>query len=153
MAIYLVQHGVSLPKETDPERGLSQEGKDKVALIAEVAASYKVSVTQIFHSGKKRARETAEIFEAHLKPINGVAGRIGLSPMDDVSEFAKELDSEADTMFVGHLPFMERLVSQLTTGSDDFRPFKFQNGGIVCIDRDDADGLYYVKWALMPIIN
>ncbi len=40
MAIYLVQHGKSLSKDIDPEKGLSEEGISEVQRIAEVAAGY-----------------------------------------------------------------------------------------------------------------
>ncbi len=153
MAIYLVQHGLSLAKETDPERGLSQTGVDQVKLIAGVAADYAIEVKRIFHSGKKRARETAEVFAEALQPVDGILEITGISPMDDVIAFASTIDSASNAMFVGHLPFMERLVSQLTTGSAEYRPFKFQNGGIVCLDRDDREEYFYVKWALMPNIT
>lgn len=51
MAIYLVQHGKSLPKEVDPEKGLSAEGLAEVRRMAEVAKGYRVVVSQILHSG------------------------------------------------------------------------------------------------------
>lgn len=153
MAIYLVQHGVSLPKEDDPERGLSVEGIKKVRLIAEVAAHYNVRVERIVHSGKKRAEQTAEIFATALEPSGGISARGGLAPMDDVETVAAELFPGSNMMLVGHLPFMERLVSLLTTGSAEFRPFKFQNGGIVCLNRDNDDERWYVQWALMPNIS
>ncbi len=38
MALYLVQHGRSLPKEKDPEQGLSGEGIAEVERIAGVGA-------------------------------------------------------------------------------------------------------------------
>jgi phosphohistidine phosphatase len=47
---------------------------------------------------------------------------------------------------------MERLVSRLTTGSAEHTVFKFQNGGIVCLDRA-VEGRWYIKWALMPKIG
>ena len=72
MGLYLVQHGKSLPKEIDPEKGLSDEGIAEVRRIAQVAAGYCCQVAQIGHSGKKRARQTAEIFASHLKPPKGV---------------------------------------------------------------------------------
>jgi len=153
MSIYLVQHGLCLPKDIDPSRGLSDEGMKKVGMIAEVAAGYKVQADSIMHSGKKRAKQTAEIFAAALKPSGGVFVRKGLAPMDDAGKVAMELDPASNMMLVGHLPFMERLVSQLTTGSTEHRPFKFQNGGIVCLDRDDPKEKWYVKWALMPDIS
>jgi len=53
-------------------------------------------------------------------------------------------------MLVGHLPFMERLVSCLITGSPDKSIIKFQTGGIVCLDQIEKNGSWYIKWALMP---
>ncbi len=56
-------------------------------------------------------------------------------------------------MYVGHLPFMERMASYLTTGNPDLKIFKFQNGGIVCLDKDENDQYWYIKWALMPDVS
>ncbi len=153
MAIFLVQHGVSRPKEEDPQRGLSAEGERKVRLIAEVARNYRIEVERIEHSGKRRAEQTAEIMAEELAPPGGASARQGIAPLDDVVPVAGELEPGSNTMLVGHLPFMERLVSQLATGTTDFRPLKFQNGGIICLDRDEDHPNWYVKWALMPDIG
>ena len=59
MAVFLVQHGQSLPKDLDPERGLSEAGMADVKRIAEVAKGYRVQVASIAHSGKTRVRQTA----------------------------------------------------------------------------------------------
>ena len=72
MAIYLVQHGKSLSKEQDPEKGMSANGVQETERIAEVAAGYKIDVKRIIHSGKKRALQTAEIFGRYLVPAEGV---------------------------------------------------------------------------------
>ena len=69
MALYLVQHGKSLPKDVDPDQGLSEEGVTETKRIADVAASYGVNVSQIKHSVKTRAHKTAEIFAAALNPV------------------------------------------------------------------------------------
>ncbi|MCJ7772188.1 MAG: hypothetical protein MUP22_03525, partial [Desulfobacterales bacterium] len=45
-----------------------------------------------------------------------------------------------DVMLVEHLPFMERLTAYLITGSFEKPVFKFQNIGIVCLDKDQATG-------------
>jgi phosphohistidine phosphatase len=153
MALYLVQHGKSLPKDIDPEQGLSEEGIEKVTLIAGVARNYHVRVTKILHSGKKRAARTAAILAAALMPPQGVSESGGLNPLDDVSALAPQLDSGEHLMLVGHLPFMERLVSLLTTGEEHHTIFKFQNGGIVCLDRETDGGQWFIKWALMPEIG
>ena len=71
MTIYLVQHGLSLPKDEDRERGLSEAGIADVKRIAAVAKGYRVPVASIFHSGKKRARQTAEIFASALNCESG----------------------------------------------------------------------------------
>ena len=55
MSIFLVQHGQSLPKTEDPEKGLSDKGREQTLKIAQVAAGYGVNVSKIYHSGKKRA--------------------------------------------------------------------------------------------------
>jgi phosphohistidine phosphatase len=153
MALFLVQHGKSLPKDKDPKKGLSQEGIAETERIAQVAKGYAVGVSKITHSGKTRARQTAEIFEAALKLPGGVHESGGLSPLDDVTVFADTIDSTKDVMLVGHLPFMERLTAYLITGSAEKPVFKFQNSGIVCLDTDPATGSWVIKWALMPHIG
>ena len=129
MSIYIVQHGKSLSKEVDPKRRLSEEGKSEVKRISEVAKGYHINVSEIKHSGKQRARETAEIFGEALNPTNGVGEISGINPMDDIAPFAEQVNSQHNIMYVGHLPFMERLVSFLITGDMN------------------------IKWGLMPNIS
>lgn len=153
MSLYLVQHGKSLPKDKDPKKGLSQEGIAETERIAEVAKGYAIEVSKITHSGKTRARQTADIFEAALKPPDGIHESSGLSPMDDVTVFADTIDSTKNIMLVGHLPFMERLTAFLITGSFEKPVFKFQNSGIVCLDKAPATESWVIKWTLMPHIG
>lgn len=153
MALFLVQHGRSLPKEQDPDQGLSPEGRSEVERIAGVAAEHGVRVARIVHSGKKRAEETAWILAAALQPEAGVEGRHGLNPLDEVAELAPGFKSSENLMLVGHLPFMERLAGLLVAGSSDRLVVKFQNGGIVCLDQDPDRGFWFIKWTLMPKIG
>jgi len=152
MAIYLVQHAECLSKDQDPQKGLSELGTVNAKRIAEVAAGYNVPVTRILHSGKKRAHQTAEIFSSFLAPPEGVAATEGINPLDDVVPFGDHLESDADLMIVGHLPFMERLTAYLITASPEKPVFKFQNAGIVCLDRHPDSGSWVIKWGLMPNI-
>ena len=153
MALFLVQHGKSLPKDIDPEKGLSDEGISEVQRIAEVAAGYGCMVGKISHSGKKRAKQTAEIFASLLKPENGVEEIRGINPLDDVAALTGTLDAEDNVMLVGHLPFMERLTSYLIIGSTEPSVFRFQNGGIVRLDRKPDTQKWIIKWTLMPNIS
>ncbi len=153
MALFLVQHGKSLPKDEDPKKGLSKEGIAETKRIAEVAKGYNIHVSGITHSGKTRARQTAEIIASVLEPEGGIQESSGLNPMDDVTAFADKIDSTANCMLVGHLPFMERMTSFLITGSIERPVFKFQNSGVVCLDKYSTTQLWVIKWALVPNIG
>ena len=153
MALYLVQHGQSLPKDVDPDQGLSEKGVAETERIAGVAKNYQIKVGQIRHSVKTRARKTADIFASALNPTGGVKEVEGLKPMDDVAAFAASINPDTNTMLVGHLPFMERMTAYLVTGSIDKPVFKFQNSGIVCLAKDPETDSWVIVWTLMPKIG
>ena len=150
MALFLVQHGKSLPKEKDPDQGLSKEGLAETQSMAQIAAEKNIRVERIIHSGKKRALQTAEIFMRALEPEAGIIKGPGLAPLDDIASFASTLDSEEKIMVVGHLPFMERLVSHLVAGSADTPVIKFQNSSIVCLDMENESERWFIRWVQFP---
>ncbi len=151
MALFLVQHGKNLPKEADPDKGLSDEGIKEVENIAATARAHRIVIASVKHSGKKRAKQTAEIFDRALGSRGGVEEMEGLGPLDDVA--ALDVENLKDTMIVGHLPFMQKLVAYLVAGDAGKAPVvKFQNGGIVCLKYDEEDG-WYIAWSLMPHID
>lgn len=153
MALYLVQHGKSFSKNQDLEQGLTETGIDEVKLIVQVAKGYQVPVGTIFHSEKKRASQTAKIFSAALQSDKNIQQIPGIKALDDVQAFASTLSSADNNMYVGHLPFMERLTSYLVAGSIDLTVFKFQNGGIVCLEQNSDHETWFIKWTLMPHIS
>ena len=153
MALFLVQHGKSLSKDIDPDQGLSIEGIDEVERIATVAKEYSIKISKINHSTKTRARQTAKIFASALKPPGGIHEKSGLKPLDDVTAIADNIESKDNIMFIGHLPFMERLTAYLITDSVEKVVFKFQNSGIVCLDKDPDTLSWIIKWTLMPNIG
>ena len=153
MALFLVQHGKSLPKEKDPDQGLSREGLAETQVMAELAVENNVQVMRIIHSGKKRALQTAEIFMKALEPEAGIIKTPGLAPLDDVAAFSSNLNNEEDIMIIGHLPFMEKLVSYLVTGSADKPVVKFQNSGIICLDTEDISDPWFIRWAQYPRLD
>lgn len=151
MALFLVQHGLSLPKDQDPEKGLSKQGFEDTQRIADVAKSYGTPVSKIFHSGKKRARETALIFNETLEIKEPPEQIEGISPLDDVKAFSDKIDLKSGTMIVGHLPFLEKMVSYIITDNPDLKIYKFQNSGIVCLDHEQEN--WFIKWTLNPNIS
>jgi len=153
MALYLIQHGKSLPKDQDPDQGLSEEGIAETERMANLAKDHGVMVSQIRHSLKTRARQTAEIFARTLNPKQGIQETSGIKPLDDVAAYAAKIDPDENVILVGHLPFMERMTSYLITGSIDLTVFKFQNSGIVCLHKDAETQGWAILWALMPTVG
>lgn len=153
MALYLVQHGKSLPKDQDPRKGLSKEGASEVRRIAKVAGQYGVQVSVIVHSGKDRAAQTADILAKALKPGGGVRTMEGINPLDDVASIAAAVQISKDEMIVGHLPFLEKLIAYLITEKSAPLVFRMQNGGIVCLDYYPDSTQVVIRWALMPKIG
>jgi phosphohistidine phosphatase len=150
MPLYLVRHGEAYSETVDPDRPLTEAGRATVDGMAQLATAFKIPVSQILHSDKTRARQTAEILSKYLEPSAGVKEIQVIKPYDDVTVIVPELDAALNTMYVGHLPFMERLVSYLITGSQDKTVVKFQAGGMVCLDRVRKNDPWHIKWALMP---
>ena len=64
MYVYLVRHGEAKKEEQDPEQGLTDDGAGEVRKVAAYAEKIGVRVSQIFHSPKRRARETAALSAA-----------------------------------------------------------------------------------------
>lgn len=156
MALFLVQHGKSAPKTEDPQKGLSHLGREETLRLAPVAKGYAIPVKQVFHSGKPRALQTAQIYHDALSLETSLEPLAGINPLDDVRTFAATLDPGAGWMVVGHMPFMERLVSFLTTGDEETRVYAFQNSGIVCLDAVKTDGYewdWFIKWTLNPNVT
>src|SRR5262249_4440027 len=58
MHAYLVQHGKAKSAEGDPNRGLSDDGREEVTRIAEFLEDLRITISLIHHSGKLRAEET-----------------------------------------------------------------------------------------------
>src|SRR5262249_26840859 len=112
MQLYLVQHGAAKSEAEDPQRGLTAEATKTVEQMAQYLSQVTLHVDRIEHSGKERARQTAEIMGAHLHPAEGARQVAGLGPKDDFGPIYERLQNESKSlMIVGHLPNLSRLVS------------------------------------------
>ena len=153
MNIYLMQHGKPVPKEKNPDKPLSDRGRDDVRKIAAFLKKAGIQVETVFHSGKTRARQTAEIISFKINPGKESQKKEGLSPLDDVKAIAEEIKhGQKDFMIVGHLPHLGKLVSFLTTGSDSRQVMSFQQGGVVCLRTNDEELNWAIAWMLVPEI-
>ena len=150
MPLYLVQHGAAKTAAEDPQRGLTEEGQRTVERLAEFLFSLGLSLKRIEHSEKLRARQTAEILAARLRPAAGTKQMAGMAPNDDVEPMRARLEKESkNVMLVGHLPYLSRLVARLLGLEADRAVVQFQMGGVVRLDRD-VTGQWVVRWVLVP---
>ena len=149
MKLYLVQHGEAKSREEDPSRPLTDKGKSEVEKVAKYAARIGLKVNRIFHSGKLRALQTAEILAKYLKPTHGIEKADSLEPLANPKIWADRLkEIDENLMLVGHLPHLSKLTSLLLTGNTDIEPIKFRMGGIVCLERINRE-----NWKLIWIIT
>jgi phosphohistidine phosphatase len=150
MRLYIVQHAKAAGKEVEPERSLTDEGRDEAERMAFFIKGLGLSVGYLWHSGKKRAVETAEILSEAFHIENPMNARDGLGPNDDVERIEKEISSvEQDVIIVGHMPFLSRLASKLLCGAETAGMVTFKNAGIVCLRRDE-ENRWHVDWAVTP---
>jgi phosphohistidine phosphatase len=144
--IYLAQHGLALDKKIDPERPLSEQGIAQTRTVAEQLQQANINVTRIFHSGKLRARQTAEIF-ASVLAVDVLASTAGFSPNDDVKQTVSRLTFD-DALYIGHLPHLDKLVSLLVSGDEASDVLMFQNSAVVCLEKDTSKDNYSIRWYL-----
>lgn len=148
MRLYLMQHGAARSKEEDPDRPLTDAGRGEVERVVAVAERAGVKVDVALHSGKTRARQTAEILAGALGPARVEAVDV-VSPLDDPAELGGRLEeSEAPTAVVGHLPHLARLAGLLLAGDPEREPVAIVNAGLVCLERDE--GTWRLRWAVTP---
>jgi phosphohistidine phosphatase len=150
MRLYLLQHAEAKREQEDPNRDLTEKGRADITKVAKHLESLGLKVSQVFHSGKTRARTTAEILAARLKPVKGVSETDGLAPLDDPKVWAERASNlMEDVALVGHLPHLARLAGLLLCGEAEKSAVNFHMGGVVCLNRTDA-GTWGLEWVLIP---
>ena len=151
MKLYLIQHGEAKSEVEDPERSLTSRGEKEVTSVSRVASGLNTKPSKVYHSGKMRAKQTAEIIANGLKISNpSVQSVQGLNPNDEIRPWAERISKEKeDLMLVGHLPFLERLTSFLLCGNENARLVLFRYGAIVCLNQKEDKG-WAIRWILTP---
>ena len=152
MHLYLVQHGDALPKDEDPNRPLSEKGRQDVGRMAAFLARTRPSISRVVHSGKGRAIQTALAFAETMGPGRILEEAIeGLAPDDSPTIVADVVNGwTEDTMLVGHLPHLSGLAGLLLTGEADETIVYFQPGTVLCLERSENGHGWSVTWAVRP---
>jgi phosphohistidine phosphatase len=154
MEIYLMQHGPYLPKEQDPDEGLSPEGEARIHASGKALRKMGVTFDAIFSSPKRRSGQTAAI----------VAGEVGfppdkitetdkvkaMTPPEETLEMLRELGSHNRVLIAGHLPSVGEVASSLLTEGSK-ATVAFEMGGCCRIDAQELPThAGQLKWYLTP---
>ena len=91
MTVYLVRHGRPRSEVEDPARPLSDAGEREVREVAAFLSRQGVRVSAIHHSGKLRAKQTAEIIAGFLRPPARCSPAAGLAPLDEPGHWHERL--------------------------------------------------------------
>ena len=101
MKVYLVRHGEAESKEKNPERPLSSNGAQEVSELARyLKQTHKISVSQVWHSSKLRAKQTAELIVRELELSAPCQEVKGLNPLDDVKLCAQKIESLNENVLI-----------------------------------------------------
>jgi len=151
MKVYLVQHAEAKEKSEDESRPLTHQGHEDVTRTAGFLSLFeKPQPALIAHSGKLRARQTAEMI-AEAWHVENVREEAGLSPNDDPALWAASLaESEEDVLLAGHLPHLQRLAGLLLANDADAEPVRFCNAGVVCLERTEKG--WQLLWHIIPTL-
>jgi phosphohistidine phosphatase len=144
--IYLVHHGQAIATEIDAQRPLSSVGRAHVDRLAAIAAARGVKPAVIWHSGKLRAKQTAEAFLRLCNPMAEFAAIRGLQPSDPPEWIHDRVAGDVrDVMLVGHMPHLPRLLTLLVSPGDG-PLLEFPLNGLVAVEA--SGGKYEERWRI-----
>jgi len=144
MTVHLLHHAEALGPAVDPQRPLSSRGLAQADQLAAVALEAGVQPAVIWHSGKLRARQTAEAFLRCCSPFAEFKMVRGLRP-DDPPDWIRDMleGEERDVLVAGHMPHIAHLALQL--GAVEAMPLH----GIVSFERL-GERRYSECWRAQP---
>jgi len=157
MRLYLVQHGMAVPKTDSPERPLSDAGRTAVQKVASFLARSQLNISGIVHSGKLRSVQTALLLSETLgrgqvveECIYPIGPNDPITPLFEAIEDGPSEHIDGDQMIVGHLPFMGKLLSRLVCGDELETIVHFKPGTVVALERGQNGDGWTVMWVVRP---
>jgi phosphohistidine phosphatase len=151
MKLYCVRHGQAMSSDQDLERPLTQDGEQAITRLANFFKQSGLELSHILHSTKLRARQTATILGQALATPQVIECESILDEDSNVQPMVEMVQSwNEDTMLVGHMPFMPKLVNALTLGDASIAPIiNFTPGTVVCLEHCQ-NGRWVVSWVMSP---
>lgn len=158
MRLFLVRHGAAEEKlgKGDPERALTKEGREEVALVAPVLKAALDEPLKLLSSPYLRAEQTAEVLREKMELDEKIAPTDALLPESDWSALRGiletfERDGVKAVVAVGHNPSIELMVSRIVAGEDDAR-ISMPKGAVAYLEVDRLHGrpAGELKWLVTP---
>lgn len=145
--LYLVHHGDAVGPDVDPMRPLSDRGRREVDALARRAADLGAKPDVVWHSGKLRAKQTAEAFWRLCNALSPLSATHGLQPTDPTAWILNAIAGDPQSiMLVGHFPHLPRLLGVLLAGNPEAAPAAFPLHGVVALE--EKEGKWFEKWRL-----
>jgi len=151
MKLYLVQHGEAYSKSDDPERPLTEKGKSDANRLAVFLRQANVKVDHVVHSGKLRAKQTAERLVNAIATGKKIEIHDGINPNDDPVNFSLSLkELPGDSLIVGHMPFLSGLVAHLIVGDTLSLITNYTPGSVACLEFTAVNNNWSLNWMVRP---
>lgn len=146
MLLYLAHHGDAVGPEVDPRRPLSDAGRASVERLARLAAARGAKPMIVWHSGKLRARQTAEAYWRACNALADFSATRDLQPGDPPAAIRDRLRGERrDLLIAGHFPHLPLLLGLL---QPDARDRQFPAHGVVALESSDDGDSWTELWRL-----
>ncbi len=137
--LLLVHHAEAEPPDVDPRRPLSARGRAQAELVALDVAARGLKPDVVWHSGKLRARQTAEACWRASNPFAPMTAVRGLLPGDPPEWMRDMLAGDPRTIVVvGHMPHLPALLGLLLGQPRDGAGATFPLHGAVALEGDEA---------------
>src|SRR6266446_6421687 len=141
--LFLVHHGDAVGPEVDPRRPLSLEGREAVERLAAEAAARGARPSVVWHSGKLRAKQTAEAFWRACNALAELSASRDLQPDDPPQWIRDRLRGETrDVLIAGHYPHLPGLLALLLSTTDSADMPSFPQHGMVAVQTDDEGKIW-----------
>jgi phosphohistidine phosphatase len=149
LGVILVHHASALGPKEDAMQPLSGPGRAWADEAALEAARLGARPSAIWHSGKLRARQTAEAFWRACNPLATLGAQRGMLPGDPPQWIADRLlVEEGELLLAGHMPQLARLLRLLVVGDADAPAPDFPAHGVIALERRDRR--YVELWRIVP---
>jgi phosphohistidine phosphatase len=147
MKVFLVHHGEAEGPDVDPRRPLTPAGRAAVERLAVAAAARGAKPAVVWHSGKLRAKQTAEEFWRHCNALAEFAATKDLQPDDPPQWMLDRLRGETrDVLIAGHFHHLPRLHALMMGTNEASGAFPLH--GVVALETLDDGQAWSELWRL-----